>query len=424
MGIKNYGLELKDRLVRGKRGAFASSPWERYSLDASYCAGKYDFNENDLSESRNTLNLNKGRLNIKSLIWFIPEFNNPYWGGIHTVFRFAAYLKDNNNINNKFVVVGNMTDNKCKDLMSKAFPTLQSEVVLNLHSEEGIEEIGYADASICTLWTTAYYALKHNNVKRKFYFIQDFEPLFYPAGTISAQAEETYRFGFYGIANTISLKHIYENEYGGEAEFFNPAVDIGIFSPPINIKTNNPFIVFFYGRPGEPRNGFELGIEALKKLKNRMGDKVRIVCAGAEWDPTEVGLDGVIENLGLLTYKETAELYSKCDAALSMMFTRHPSYIPLELMASGCLVVTNKNPFTSWFLRDGYNCLLSNASVSCLADTLEYGLMNIEDRQRITDKASDIIRNEYSDWEKEIRKIYSFMSNPNLSEEKLENKST
>ena len=63
------------------------------------------------------------------------------------------------------------------------------------------------------------------------------------------------------------------------------------------VKTIN--LPCFYGRPGNPRNGFELGIAALKKLKNKMGDRVRILVAGANWEPSEYGLDGIVENLGL-----------------------------------------------------------------------------------------------------------------------------
>jgi hypothetical protein len=44
-----------------------------------------------------------------------------------------------------------------------------------------------------------------------------------------------------------------------------------------------------------------------------------------------------VENLGLLDYRQTADLYRTCHAGAVLMLTRHPSYIPLELMASGAL---------------------------------------------------------------------------------------
>src|ERR1035441_8673683 len=52
------------------------------------------------------------------------------------------------------------------------------------------------------------------------------------------------------------------------------------------------------------------------------------------------------------------------------MKTRHPSYLPLELMACGAAVVTNRNPYTGWLLRDGENCVLAETSPSALAESL------------------------------------------------------
>ena len=52
------------------------------------------------------------------------------------------------------------------------------------------------------------------------------------AGSASALVENTYRFGFYGIANTVSLKDIYEREFGAKAAHFSPCVDLSVFHPP------------------------------------------------------------------------------------------------------------------------------------------------------------------------------------------------
>ena len=164
------------------------------------------------------------------------------------------------------------------------------------------------------------------------------------------------------------------------------------------------------GRPGHPRNGFELGALALRKLKFRLKGSVHIVSAGAEWRPRDFGLEGVVENLGVLSYKDTARLYRRCDAGLVMMFTRHPSYLPFELMASGCLVVSNRNAATRWLLRDGENCLLSAASASALGATLESALLNTEARAHMTRVASCEVAQKYSHWSEQMDKVFRFMS--------------
>ncbi|MFX4516600.1 hypothetical protein ABTA91_19105, partial [Acinetobacter baumannii] len=66
----------------------------------------------------------------------------------------------------------------------------------------------------------------------KYYFIQDYEPLFYPAGTISALVEATYRFGYRAITNTDQLAAIYRRDFGGEAISFMPAIEPSVFQAP------------------------------------------------------------------------------------------------------------------------------------------------------------------------------------------------
>ena len=108
-------------------------------------------------------------------------------------------------------------------------PACTAASVTILATPADVDDLQPADACIATLWTTAYYALKFRKAPRKFYFIQDYEPSFYRAGSASALVENNYRFGFYGIANTVSLKEVYEREFGAKAAYFSPCVDLSVF---------------------------------------------------------------------------------------------------------------------------------------------------------------------------------------------------
>ena len=57
---------------------------------------------------------------------------------------------------------------------------------------------------------------RFQNARRKFYFMQDYESRFYPAGSISALVEATYHFGFSGHLQYGSLRDIYTGS-GGQA---------------------------------------------------------------------------------------------------------------------------------------------------------------------------------------------------------------
>jgi glycosyltransferase involved in cell wall biosynthesis len=329
--------------------------------------------------------------------------------------RFAAYFKRSKGVQNRFIVIGNGSEQRIRAAMGRAFPDLVDEEVVIISSGADSSKTKESDASVATYWKTAYGLLQFSHTKRKFYLVQDLESLFYSGGSISGLVEATYRFGFYCIANTQVLKEIYERNYSGKAESFTPCVDTDIFFCD-NLKgrkTEGPTTVFFYARPWHPRNGFELGAVALRQLKGHLGAKVRIVAAGGHWKPSDFGLQGVVENLGVLDYVETAALYRSCDVGLVLRFTPHPSYIPFELMASGCLVVSNFNSGTAWLLQDRVNCLVAPvASASCLCQVLERAILNEEERNRLTANAAAMIRESYADWEKEMEKIFSFMCDP------------
>jgi glycosyltransferase involved in cell wall biosynthesis len=388
--------------------------WENYNSEAMDLASTYDFSTEDITNNFRLLQANNGSLNIKSVNWFLPDFDFIYYAGLYTIFRFANYMQSEKGVKNNFIIVGRPNTAETHKMIVEAFPNLYNSGVYAINSFSNIETLPYADAGICTLWTTAYYLLRFNNTKRKFYFIQDYEPLFYPAGSTYGQSETTYKFGFYGLTNTMGLRKIYERDYNGQAMDLKPCVDDNIFYPrKANQRPNdNKFRVFFYGRPGHPRNGFELGAAVLRKLKEKLEDKVEIYCAGSEWNPENYNLEGVVTNLGRIDFEKTGDLYRLCDVGLVMMFTKHPSYLPFELMACKCAVVTNYNPDTTWFLKNEENCILTDASATRIAEAIEKLLLNEKLRNRLTETAWNDISQNHAWWDDELNKLYNFMGTP------------
>ena len=53
--------------------------------------------------------------------------------------------------------------------------------------------------TFATGWQTAYWVNHYQATKEKYYFIQDFEPYFYPVSTEFALAEDTYKLGMKAI---------------------------------------------------------------------------------------------------------------------------------------------------------------------------------------------------------------------------------
>lgn len=402
-------------VVRKKQTAAASAPvvpLDKYTQDAMILALLYDFTHENIRKNNAVVHSGYAG-SVRTMVWFLQEFDYVFYAGLYTIFRTASYLQRMHGIRHTFVFISGVTAEEMMERVCAGFPELGSCKAYSISSPGQLGDIPGADGGVCTLWTTAYYLLKFNKVKRKFYFIQDYEPLFYPGGSTYAQTEATYRFGFYGIANTQGMKDVYETEYGGRAVSLDPSVDTGIFYPdPGRQYKKRQYTVFFYGRPGHSRNGFELGAEALKELKRRMGDRVRIVTAGASYDTGQYGLNGIVENLGRLKVEQTGDLYRRCDAGLVMMYTRHPSYLPYELMACGCCVVSNYNAYTTWFLKDGVNSVVCEPSASSIAEAVEGILKDEARRKQISEQGARQIKSNNPSWDESLEKVARFIQSP------------
>ena len=196
-----------------------------------------------------------------------PTSTRPFYGGINTALRIADYLHRNHGVQNRFVVWGSGPDFFVRSAIAAAFPSLADSEISFFDGPDSasLELVPPADASIATLWLTAYAVARAQNTKRKFYLVQDFEPMFYPASTSYALAEETYRLGLYGLCNTENLRQIYADEYGGKGMSFMPAIDPSVFHA---------------ARPAVPfrrRADHRLRLRAARPLAQLLG--ARVACA-------------------------------------------------------------------------------------------------------------------------------------------------
>jgi glycosyltransferase involved in cell wall biosynthesis len=394
----NLRIESDNTIALSREAPEATASKHDFTAEARYVARAYDYTRRDILNSSQACSRFTAT-GLDTVAWFVPDFNMPFYGGILTILRAADYMR-RNGIQSHFVGVGTASPERLRGAISLAFPELAAGAKVSvLKPNEDVNALGLGPlhAAICTLWTTAYPLLKLRNVAEKFYFVQDYEPLFYPAGTTAALAEATYRFGFKGICNTEPLATLYRS-HGGEADFFVPAVDRNIFHSR-GRSSEGPIQIFSYARPGHPRNCFEVVTEGLRLVKAELGQGVQIFTAGADWRVEEYGLDGIVDHLGLLSYEETADLYRACDIGVVAMATRHPSYLPLELMACGALVCTNASPSTSWLLQAGENCLLFDLSRSSVAETILFGAKSAALRSRITAQAVKTVDQGHANWE-------------------------
>lgn len=352
-------------------------------------------------------------LNVRTVNWFVPGFETPFYGGINTALRIADHLARAHGVENRFIVIAHPNEPFVRSALAAVFPALEQSRIAFVLGGTGpeLEDLPLADVAIATHWDTVYRAAHFPHTQRRFYLIQDFEPMFYPAGTNYALAEQSYRMGFYGLCNTEHMLAVYRR-YGGEGIAFMPAVDGSVFHHHGRRRSGpeDPVTVFTYARPGIWRNCWELASEALLGLKGRLGEGVRLLTAGSWGRPDDLGRG--IEHLGLLDYRDTGRLYRSCDIGVALTVSEHPSYLPLELLACGVPVVAFDNPAGDWILRHERNSLLCPTTVDGLRDALERLCGDPDLRRRLADQGVKDIASRHGDWDTALAGIYAYLCNP------------
>ena len=321
-----------------------------------------------------------------TLLWFIPDFNIGS-GGHQTIFRTIWHL-ERMGWESAIVIVDPVVhataESARHDICEHFFP-LQAKVFI------GFDGLPNAEFVIATGWQTAYPVRAVSGPVRKLYFVQDFEPSFYPTGTESVLADNTYHFGFFGITAGGWLASKLRAEYGMRTHPISFGVDHELYR---QRPRREPHIkrVFFYARPPTPRRAFEFGLLVLEAVSRRLPD-TQFILAG--WDVSDYHIPFPHLAAGVITLEELADVFSQCDAALVLSLT-NLSLMPLEVMAAGCAVVSNRGDCVEWLLNDEV-ALLTDPTLEALSDALCQLLQDDVQRQALCRRAQEFALQQH--WE-------------------------
>lgn len=254
-------------------------------------------------------------------------------GGQHTIARFAKSLQERGHDVTFFIYesIAQQPADYAHELLKEHFDIdVQCRPMVEAENFDG-------DVMFATGWETAYPVFNMSIPAHKMYFVQDFEPLFYGTGSKSVLAENTYRFGFYGVTAGRWLTQKVA-EYGMPADYFDFGADLDIYRPVSTVQKQPQ--VCFYARPVTERRAFEIGVLALARFHQEHPD-YRIVFFG--WDVSDYDIPFPYENRGIVNPTELAEIYHASQACLVLSLT-NASLLPLELLAAGCVPVMNDGP--------------------------------------------------------------------------------
>ncbi len=233
------------------------------------------------------------------------------------------------------------------------------------------------DLFVTTSWWTTAATLPSVPHKSIIYLLQEDERMFYPYGDDRVKCEEILRNR--DIRFLINTKLLFDHfvsdglsNIATNGSWFEPAFPSAIYRPRKRTSVAKKRF-FFYARPNNVRNLFYLGIEVIERA---IAQKV---LDPSEWEICFVGkdiptvvFDGgfVPEKFENLSWSEYAELVGTVDVALSLMSTPHPSYPPLDLAASGAVVVTNRFGNKTDLSKYSPNLLCADLERDALVDAL------------------------------------------------------
>ena len=266
------------------------------------------------------------KIMAKKIAWIIPHPIKGS-GGIRTMVQNANFLVSKGFEVDLYVEENYAdTSKKVKERIIEFYGKCDCGVYLGIELRKKYDLV-FATYS----YLTPDYVYYMKDVKHKAYFIQDFEPWFEPMGGMYLQMERTYRYGLQGISIGKWLTHKLSEEFNAPMTSFPFCADLNIYKK-IDVEKENA--ICFIHQPEKPRRCSELGMKALKLVKELRPD-VKIYIYGSD-EP--VNYDFEVENLKIINIKKCNELYNKCKVGLCIS-SSNPSRIPFEMMAAGLPVV-------------------------------------------------------------------------------------
>jgi len=250
----------------------------------------------------------------------------PGSGGHTTVFRIIKYLQNKGYVNRVYFYDPYDGDGKYYEMIAREHYGLACDI--------GNARAGMLDAHavVATAWPSAYAVFNARCSGKRFYFVQDYEPYFYPVGTNSMLAENTYRMGFHGITAGRWLAEKLSHEFGMKTDYFPLGCDTAQYRRDASSVRAG---VAFYARAGTHRRAVELGLLALELFAKRE-PRVPLNFFGEQ-----IGnFPFKFVNHGLVKPVKLNEIYNQCFAGLSLSLT-NVSLVPHEMLASGCIPVVN-----------------------------------------------------------------------------------
>ena len=275
----------------------------------------------------------------KNIAFALPTTNIS--GGVNVVIKHCDILKKAGF--DAFII--NMADSN-EDIVNK------ESVVRVIKSKDII--VGQIDTMVATLWDTLRYVKKYPNCKTKAYLVQNFETDFYENGNYQRiDANSTYNS--YTPIKYITISKWCEKwlkeKYYQNCKFAPNGINLKQF-PFKERKFDKKIKIIVEGNSEDYYKNVDESFKIVEKLDK---EKYEINFLSYQGEPKEwYYVDNFMHKV---PYSEVGNVYAGCDILIKSSILESFSYPPLEMMATGGLVVVAPNDGNVEYLKDEYNCL-------------------------------------------------------------------
>lgn len=286
-------------------------------------------------------------------------------------------------------------------------------------------EITEEDVFFATSWWSAESIRRTTLRKRFFYIIQEAETFFYNYGGERRMCEAIMQdpnidfiinSGYLNEYFRLNEPNVWSNGVAFEPAFTEALYSAAQEDGKIAAKPdgNGKHRLLFYGRPHNPRNLFNYGVNILEKA---IADGIidtnewEICFAGANVPPVTFCNGSQSVCMGQMTWTEYAEFLKSVDLALCLMYTPHPSYPPYDAACSGSVVVTNRYMTKREFPQCN-NVIMADLTDEGLLEGLRAGVeLALDDKKRSENYRQSTIPRR---WEETLQSTLEFMQRKTL----------